>query len=52
MMENENRKHLIDQSGVAVCGTPAKLHQLVNWGEADCHHCVALYSRRARELRQ
>jgi hypothetical protein len=52
MTENRNRKHLVDQSGVAVCGMPAKLEQLVNWGDADCDHCIALYSRRARQLRQ
>ena len=52
MTEHGKRKHLIDQSGVAVCGMPARLDQLVRWGEADCDHCIALYSRLARGLRQ
>ena len=52
MVDDGNRKHLIDDTGVAVCGMPAKKQNLVRWGEADCRHCVALYARRARGFRQ
>ncbi len=52
MLDDGNRKHLMDRTGVAVCGMPAKQKQLVAWGEADCQHCVALYARRAVGLRQ
>ena len=51
MKDHGQLKHLLDQTGVAVCGMPAKLDQLVHWGEADCDHCIALYSVRARTLR-
>lgn len=52
MMDERNRKHLIDRTGTAVCGTPAKIENLVSWGESDCAHCAALYALRVRKLSQ
>ena len=52
MMDERNHKHLADRTGTAVCGAPAKIENLVTWGESDCAHCAALYGRRARNLPQ
>ena len=50
MKEHAKRMHLIAKSGIALCGMPAKEGQLGHWGEADCQHCIALYSQRVRGL--
>ena len=52
MLDEGDRKHLVDRTGTAVCGMPAKIGQLVQWGESDCAHCAALYAQRARRLPQ
>lgn len=43
-------KHARDpKTGIAACGQPAKLEDIVWWGEdVSCLHCRAIYADRAR----
>ena len=46
MSEKPPPKHVRDRHGTAVCGQPARLEDIVDWGDHDCKHCAALYARR------
>jgi hypothetical protein len=48
----DDRKHIVTARGVAVCGVPARLGNLVTWGEHTCDICAALYAAAVRRARR